>query len=481
MAQQPPAVYTTVCRSNGGGKLSRDLDFDADGGGRDETLPPHDTHAEESVLGAVLKRPSVVGSLIHLPPADFYNDRYRVIWRAMLDLWQRNIGIDYTSLNARLQSAEYAAAQVGVADLATIDLSVPSAANVEHYARLVMDAATQRRFIDAAQKIAEHAWRRSIDVDDLASKAESFITAARPRQSRRDLYTPERWAEAFMEDLESRATGARTAVTTGLLDLDDMTLGLEAGALYLLMATPGTGKTELAMQIGMHVGRAHGPVVFASLEMSAVELAHRYARISNGMDRNKLAKGRLDDRERVTALGVMNQMQESRFWPASPRGHYTTADLRADALEVQATAGRVSLIVADYVQRFRDRVSDRSSREENVGAVAENLKSLAREFGCPVLAPVQPNREYVSRVSKRPLLSDLRESGKLEQEADVVLGLFRDEKHNEDTEDRGVTEIHMLKNRSGVGDADGVRKIVWRSTRYDNFTTQTAPLAWATY
>jgi replicative DNA helicase len=430
------------------------------------------------VLGAVLRMPSVIAKLTDLAPQDFYTERYRVIWTAMLDLWQRNIAIDYTTLGNRL--LDTAAAQTAVAELAVINLSVPSPWNVEHYARIIQGAATQRRYIQAAQTIAEKAWRHGADVEQLAREAAGLLQAAAPRRSSRDLYDPERWAETLMNDQESRAIGQRTSVSTGLADLDAMTLGLEAGGLYLVMGTPGTGKTELAMQIGVHVGRTHGAVVFASLEMTAVELGHRYARITRGMDRNRLAKGQLDEAERVVLLDVVNLMQQSRFWPSSPTGQYTTADLRADALEVQAKAGKVALIVADYVQRFRDRGSSTSSREENIGLVAENLKSLAREFGCPVLAPVQPNREYVSRPNKRPVLSDLRESGKLEQEADVVLGLYRDEKHDQETRDRGLCEVHMLKNRSGVGDADGMRKLVWKGTRYENFTPeQRSPLPWA--
>lgn len=435
----------------------------------DTTLPPHSTHGEEAVLGAVLLKPSIMASLTHLPAEDFYSPKYRAIWRAMLDLWRRNTPIDYTTLNARLEAEEFKSANVGLLDLSLINLSVPSASNVEHYAQLVMDTATQRRYIDAAQNISERFWRRSVDIDDLAQQAEGLLTAARPRRSRRDLLDPKRWAEVFRDDLEARTDGQRTSVMTGLIDMDEMTLGLESGGLYLLMGTPGTGKTELAMQIAMHVGKEHGPVVFASLEMSAVELAHRYARISRGMDRNRLAKGSLNTDEAETALEVMDAMTKSRFWPVSPSAHYTTQDLRADALEVRAQAGHVALIVSDYVQRFRDRNTERSSREENVGLVAENLKSLAREFGCPVLAPVQPNREYVSRPSKRPVLSDLRESGKLEQEADVVMGLYRDEKHNDETRERGVAEVHMLKNRSGVGDSEGMRRIRWRGTRYENY------------
>jgi replicative DNA helicase len=234
------------------------------------------------------------------------------------------------------------------------------------------------------------------------------------------------------------------------------------------------------MQIAMHVGRTHGPVLLASLEMSAVELAHRYARISRGMDRNRLAKGNLSEHEMAELAAVMNEIAVGNLWPATPRSHYTTTDLRADAIDVRAKAGHVALIVADYVQRFDDGDHVAAHREINVGMTVKALKSLAREFGCPVLAPVQPNRDYVGRANKRPLLSDLRESGKLEQEADVVLGLYRDEKHNEDTRDRGVAEVHMLKNRSGVGQSEGMRKLAWRQTRYENWASASgSALPWA--
>lgn len=433
---------------------------------------PHDLPSEKAVLASVLKRPTVMAALEYVQPSDFYAVRHQAIWRAMLDLWNRNAPIDIVTLASRLRAPDLAEAGVDLPELADLALVMATGSHAEHYASVVMNAATQRRYIGAAQATAEQAYIEGVDIAELVGQSEARLTAAQPRNSRRDLYDPQSWAAAFWDDLEARSSGQRTSVSTGLIDLDAMTLGLEAGGLYLLMGTPGTGKTELVMQVAIHVARTHGTVLFASLEMSAVELAHRYARITRGLNRNHMAAGKLDDDELPTVNQVVNDMQKLPLWPASPTGQYTTLDLRADAMEVRSKAGHIALIVADYVQRFRDRGGKTSTREENVGLVAENLKSLAREFGCPVLAPVQPNRDYVGRSNKRPLLSDLRESGKLEQEADVVLGLYRDEKHDDKTNDRGTAEVHVLKNRSGVGDADGMRKIAWRSSRYDNFTTK---------
>lgn len=434
------------------------------------SLPPHDTNAEHAVIGSVLKDPSSVGRVGHLMPQEFYHRANGAIWKAMRDLWDRNQPIGYVTLTDRLSHPDLTGENIGLLELAEFELLTPTSAHIEHYAQIVSDAATRRQMIHAAQTIAEKSWRNDGSISDLLMAVEAAISAARPNDHRRELYDPKRWAEEFWDDLDQRQNGHRQAIETNLIDLNAMTLGYEPGSLYLFMSTPGSGKTEIAMQIAMYAGAHYGPGLFASLEMRAQELAQRYARISYGMDRNHLASGKLDERELNSMGDLMAQMQISNFWPSAPSKHYTTADLRADAMEVRARCGRVNWIVADYVQRFRDKVSPSSPRHEDVGRVAENLKSLAREFQCPVIAPVQPNREYHSRGDRRPQLSDLGESSKLEQEADVVLGMYRPEKHGDlDPKNRGVCEIHMLKNRSGAGDTEGMRKLVWTGHCYGNF------------
>lgn len=441
------------------------LDQD-DLGEPDTTLPPHDFNAERAIIGAVLKDSLCMSRITHLNPDDFYSAKHRATFRAMRDLWDRSEPCgDYTTLGHRLDAPDLSKFGVDMLFLSEINLSIPSSANVEHYARIVQDTATQRRYATAAQRIAELSWRPGADIDRLTNEIETVIASARPSRSRRGLANPQQWADEFLVDFEARQSGERQAISTGLIDIDALMLGMEAGRLYLLMGTPGTGKSELAMQIAMHVGQTHGPVLFASLEMERVELGQRYIRIKYGVDRNNLATGNLTDHEMALVTAALNDMAKSRFWPASSTPPYTTSDLRADAMEVQAEAGKISLIVADYVQRLDDGDGIPSHREINVGMVAKALKSMAREFGCPVLAPVQANREHAQRPNKRPLLTDLRESGKLEQEADVVLGLYRDEKHNEDTRDRGIAEVHMLKNRSGAGQSEGMRKLAWRNTK----------------
>lgn len=412
-----------------------------------------------------------MGQLTRLRPVDFYVPKYRAIWRAMADLWDRNVAIDYTSTWDRLMAPDLAMVGVTPPDLSDISLTVPVVGNADVYAKLVSDAATQRRLISAASSITEASWRHGADVDELMRLAEKCLNSARPERMSRDLVDPASWAEQFVADLERRANGERTAVTTGLVGIDRLTLGLEAGGLYVLMANSGHGKTEIALQVAMHVGRHHGPVVFASLEMQAMELAQRFARISHGMSRNHMATGDLNGDEWDIATKVANEMTTSRFWPVVSRTKYTTADLRADCIEVQSRDGHLGLIVADYLQLFGDGDDDPSHSEINIGMVARNLKALAREFGCPVLAPTQPNRGNALRLDKRLTMADARGSGQIEQAADVMLAVHREEKHDPHTSEKGIAEVSMLKNRSGTGVDSGIARLVWTGTKYGDLKT----------
>lgn len=429
--------------------------------------PPHSFQAEQSLIGAVLLRPTAIAQLTHLRAEDFYVPRLRAIWRAMSDLWSRNVPIDPTSVDVRLQAPDLASSGASVADLLDINLTVPVVSNAAVYAKFVADAATQRRLIGAASKISEAAWRQGADVDELMRLAEKCLNAARPERMSRDLVSPADWAEQFVVDLQRRASGERTAVSTGFIGLDRLTLGLESGGLYVLMANSGHGKTEVAMQIAMHVGKMHGPVVFASLEMERNELGHRFARISHGLDRNHMATGNLTDDEWALVAEAANEMAQSHFWPVVSRTSYTTADLRADCIEVQSQEGHLGLIVADYLQLFADGDQDPAHAEQNIGLVARNLKSLAREFGCPVLAPVQPNRQNSNSLSDQRLKAHhARGSGQIEQTADVIMAIHREEKFNPQTTEKGIAEVSMLKNRSGTGVDTGIARLVWTGSKY---------------
>jgi replicative DNA helicase len=438
---------------------------------------PQDIEAEQAVIGSVLKDNAAIGQVADLSPATFYSPTHRAIWKAMLWLWERGKPIDFHLLGDRLKGDD-GEPVVTMLELSEINLQTPSAAHIEHYASLVRNKATLRSYINVLQEITSMAWRSDTLADELALFAEHKLAMARPTDANNDLYTPERWADVFAENLQGQKEGSHMAVQTGFADIDPLTLGLWPGAFYLLMGITGTGKTELAFQVACHVAEHYGPVLYGSLEMGAVELGQRYVRLRGGVDRNNLATGHLDDQEMNNVTDALNAMAAGNLYVWTPDRRATTAELAARASLVQSQAGRVRLIVADYVQRFEDKAGRNSSREEDVANIATNLKWLAREMKCPVLAPVQPNRQYETRQDKRPRLADLRESGRLEQEADVVFGLYREDRIDPEAETHGLAELLLLKNRSGNGKDTGKAVVVWTGNKYANYLTPPQAHSW---
>lgn len=444
------------------------------GGGR-----PHDPDAEQAVLGSVLKNASVM-SRVQLEPDAFYDKRNGAVWASMVALYERYVPIDYQTLADELRRRKWNFDVDPIAYLAGIDLGMPTAAYVEHYAAIVDRLAFQRRLMKAAYKIYHLAKEPAEDQVKLLNEAEGLFQEARPRLAGLDLASPEEWAQHFQQDLEMRTSGKRTATPLPWANLQYMTAGgLEPGELVLVMATSGSGKTEVAFQVAAHATQ-WGPVVYATLEQTDVELGQRYARLHKGLSASALARGELSAAESDDALEVINKITEDDLWPVSPPGPFTTVDLRARCQEVQARTGRkLALVVADYAQRFADSAGRKSSnREQDMALVAERLKSLARELHVPVLVPIQPNRAYESRPDKRPRMADLRESGRFEIEADWILGIYRPDKHEESEREKvasaravgrtywPLTEVWVLKNRSGRGDTDGMRELRWTGTKY---------------
>jgi replicative DNA helicase len=318
---------------------------------------------------------------------------------------------------------------------------------------------------------ATFASREGARAPDVLNRVQSLFESLEIVDARDGLVAPEQWGHILVDDYEARANGGRTFSTTGLLDVDRMIGGGFAdGTLNLVMGVTGLGKTEFAFQVALHVQRAHGAVVYGSLEMGADELGHRAARVLRDLDRNQLAHGTLSEEQRSTLLEVANMLNIGRLWPVTPSREYRVRDLRRHALRVQAQTGHVRMIVLDYLQRLDD-TSDvkNSSREQDVAMMAKRLKDLAIELHCPVVALVQPNDDYLTRPDKHPIISDVRESRRLSHEADVMLGLYREEYFNANCPDsqQGIMEVTLLKNRSGVGMAPGaLSRIVWSGSRY---------------
>jgi replicative DNA helicase len=433
----------------------------------DLAVPPHSTQAEEAVLGSVLKRGlSIADVLPFLKPHHFYEVRHRHIYAAMAALFERAAAIDYHTIAEELEHQGTYEQSGGLVYLSELNLSTPSAAHIEHYARIVLEHAVRRRYIAAGQQVAELAWNRRKDLDTVKQRAEALVLgASSDTLSRRAVVPPSEWTEHLMEYLGQARTSGLAGVSTGLRDLDTMTLGLSPG-LYLIAAATGTGKTAIAGQIALHVAEHHGPVVFVSMELTDVDLAVRLVSVITNIPKEQLVTGNLTTEQGNTVMAAIERLSRSRLHIVFGSG-YTSGDIRAYALQVQAAEGvKPALVVVDYVQLLRDVEGDGRMRERNVSAAARGLKDVSGELGVPVLALVQLNRNRATRPDKRPQLADLRESGDLENTADSVLGLYRDEMDHPGSDDKGLAELSVLKKRQLGEDVGTMRRLVWVGESY---------------
>jgi replicative DNA helicase len=433
-------------------------------------LPPHNRDAEEAVIGAVFKKGLALADIVtFLKPAHFYHPPYRYVYAAMVALFERGGAIDYHTVADELERRGTYQAVGGLLALAELNVATPTSAHITYYAQIVADHALRRRFIDAAQQVAELAWDVRQDVDTVRQRSEALVLgAATDTLSGQEVLAPEAWTDHLIEFLDRSRTGGLAGVSTGLRDLDTMTLGLSAG-LYLLPASTGTGKTALAGQIALHVAEQHGPVVFVSMELTDVDLGVRLVSVLTNIKKERLVVGGLTDEQHVQVHDAVERMTRSRLYLVYGSG-YTTGDVRAHLLRAQAAEGaKPALLVVDYVQLLADQEGDGRSRERNVSAAAKGLKNLSGELGVPVLALVQLNRNRAGRSDKRPTLTDLRESGDLENTADSVIGLYRDEMDHPDSAEKGLAELIVLKKRQLGDDVGTIRRLVWVGESYRDF------------
>ncbi len=432
--------------------------------------PPHSLQAEEAVLGAVFKQGLALADIVtYLKPEHFYSPPYRHVYAAMVALFERGAAIDYHTVADELQRQGSYEAAGGLLQLAELNVATPTAAHIAFYARIVADHALRRRYIGAAQHVAELAWDVRRDVETVRQRSEALILGATTDTlSGQVVLSPPEWTGHLMEYLERSRTGGLAGVSTGLRDLDTMTLGLSPG-LYLLAASTGTGKTALAGQIALHVAERHGPVVFVSMELTDVDLGVRLVSVLTNIKKEKLVLGDLDDGQQHAVLGAVERLENSKLYIVYGSG-YTTGDVRAHLLRAQAAEGaRPALLVVDYVQLLGDEEGDGRSRERNVSAAAKGLKKLSGELEVPVLALVQLNRNRAGRSDKHPTLTDLRESGDLENTADSVIGLYREEMDHPETTDKKLAELIVLKKRQLGDDVGTIRRLVWVGESYKDF------------
>ena len=414
---------------------------------------PVNVEAEEAVLGALLIDPNAILRVApRLRPEDFYVERHAWVYQAILSLQERNEAIDVLTLAEQLRREGRLDEVGGLGFLAALASRVPTSIHVEYYADLVERTALLRRLIEAAREIAQMAYRGEGDVSEIIDQAEQLIFAINSEREHRDLRHLGGVMSAVLDHLEEvQASGEEIlGVPTGLRDLDALLGGLQKSDLIILAARPGVGKTSLALTIALNaVLQYHKHVAFFSLEMSAEQLALRLLSMLSGIDAQRLRLGKLDDRAWQQLLEAAALLAETDFY-IDDTPSATVMEVRSKARRLHAEA-RIDLIIVDYLQLMQGGLRS-ENRVQEISHISRSLKALAREMNVPVLALSQLSRGVEQRQNKRPILSDLRESGSLEQDADVVMFLYRDDYYNEDSPKRNIAEIRVAKHRHGPTD-----------------------------
>jgi replicative DNA helicase len=408
-------------------------------------IPPHSEEAEACVLGAILiDKDAIVAVAEFLRPEHFYNENNGLIFQALLDLYEERKPIDIVTLKDELKKRKILTKVGGSAYLANLVNQVPTAAHVEEYGRIIKDNYTKRELISAAAKITESAFDEGQEATAVLDRAEQAIFSLSQKHLRQ-VFLPvkEILAESFdrLDELHKTAGGLR-GIPTGFRDLDDTLAGMQDSNLIILAARPGLGKTAFALGIAQHVAvKEKLPVGFFSLEMSKEELVDRLLVAQADIDAWKLKTGRLDEEDFTKLSEAMGELAEAPlFIDDTPA--LTVLEMRTKARRLMAEHG-LRFLVVDYLQLMRS-VRQLENRVQEVSEISMGLKNLARELRVPVLAISQLSREVEKRGRKRPQLADLRESGSIEQDADVVMFLWR-----EDEEDLENVELEIAKHRNG--------------------------------
>jgi replicative DNA helicase len=406
-------------------------------------IPPHNIDAEQSVLGAILLDNLSMGAVLEIIEAeDFYSDAHRKIFAAIVAMSDRNEPADIITLSNVLKDQKRLDQVGGMVYVSELVDNVGSAANVAYYARIIKEKALKRSTIGAASKMLDAAYSSEKSTEEAINEAQQVILSlSMSRGKKRCIQTAREIAKQTFTMIEERSErgDSLTGLSTGLRKLDELTLGLQAGELFITAARPGMGKTALAIGIARHVAQEGTPVLFHSLEMPAHTLMVRMFSGATGLDSHQLRRGAIFGPS-WALLARATEVIGSIPLFIDDGADVTPAELRAAARCVKAEHG-VGLLIVDYMQLMRAN-GKYETREREVAEISRTLKGIARELNIPVIGLSQLNRNIESRPDKRPLLSDLRESGAIEQDADVIAFIYRDEA-------QGTAEIKIAKHRNG--------------------------------
>lgn len=429
---EPPDDVSSTAKTNGRAK-------------REGRVPPHDVEAERSLLGAMLLARDAVGAALdqQLTGADFYRPAHGHIYDAVVALYNAGEPADPVTVAAELRRSN-THDLVDDGELVAIQGDTPSTSSAAHYSRLVADTAVLRRLLAVAGEIAEVGYTTGVDVATALDRAEALVLGvARADHNTRTRYVRDALDE-HLQLLEARHDGTVPGgVPTGLRDLDDIIGGLHPGQLIVAAGRPGMGKSAIGLTIGNNAGRAGHTTLWTSIEMGETELLDRLIASESHLDQTSLRRGQIAARDWERVSLAIGRLAETQLIVDDHPG--------ATVTRIAARARRtknLALVVVDYLQLVAPGQRG-ENRQTEVAEISVALKRLARDLKIPVLALAQLNRAVEQRADKRPLLSDLRDSGQIEQDSDVVIGLYRDEVYKPDTPDRGLLEAIVLKQRNG--------------------------------
>ncbi len=420
-------------------------------------VPPHDLDAERAVIGALLISETAVAVVAEqLTPEEFYSETHRIIYAAMMRLYSRGDRIDQITLTNELNSINEFDRVGGRAYVFQLVESVPTASNAARYAEIVRGKALLRSVIDVGSRITEDAFREPEDVTEALDSAEQLIYNVSNNTLKQHLAPVSQLAPGALEMIQRlyEQEGEVTGVETGFEDLDRLTTGFHKSDLVVLAARPAMGKTAMALNAIWHAsGEKKMPVAIFSLEMSKEQLVQRLISQTTRIPAQSLRSGNVKAEDWPKLLRGVAQVSEAPIWIDDTAG-VTLMEMRAKvrrlASQLIAQGGPpLSLVVVDYLQLMIGQGNRNDNRQQEIAEISRGLKVLARDLDVPVLAIAQLSRAVESRHDKRPMLSDLRDSGAIEQDADMVMFLYRDEYYNPDSDDKGIAEVIVGKHRNG--------------------------------
>ena len=418
-----------------------------------EKLLPQNIEAECGVLGSIIIDPESIFQVAEfLFPDDFYRDAHRTIYEVIIQLYEQREAADFITICDELERRNKLEDVGGASYITSLINLVPTSGNVEYYGRIVERNAILRRLIEAAGQIAAVAYQEE-DADVALDKAEQLIFNISQRHARSDFALLRDILSAYMNKLDQlhERRGTIVGVPTGFTDLDHLTGGLQKSDLIILAARPAIGKTSLALTMAHNTAIKHQrSVAIFSLEMSKEQLVQRLLSMDAAIDQQRLRTGWIEDDEWERIVYAMGTLSEANIWIDDTAG-ISTVEMRSKARRLHAERN-IDLIIVDYLQLMQS-MSGSGKRNENrvqeISEISRNLKSLARELNVPVLALAQLSRAVESRQSKVPQLSDLRESGSIEQDSDIVMFIYRDDVYNPETERKNIADIIVAKHRNG--------------------------------